>query len=119
MPARFKLVDGVRIYPSGREVCVTRAAWNRRREERFGAANGRCECREKCASHSFRGRCSRPLALSGREAKELGIWLADAHHVDGRGIGGGKRDDRLSEIRIYCRPCHLAEEERRRFRGRK
>jgi len=94
MPARFKLVRGVRVYADGREVCVTAAAWRRRRRERIEMARYRCECCEDCASHRGR-RCNRPIAQ-----------CADVHHRKRRGLGGAKRDDRLENLEADCRTCH-------------
>lgn len=46
-----------------------------------------------------------------------GCWrrVDDLHHPGGRGIGGGKRDDRT--VIPCCRPCHAMAEEKRRTCG--
>lgn len=37
-------------------------------------------------------------------AKDLDFAFAEAHHTSGRGMHGGKRDDR--EIVVICHDCH-------------
>lgn len=62
----------VRRSPDGREVC-NQAAWRARRVEAFLAYDGRCgKCGDRVSMQSF-----------------------DLDHKHGRGMGGGKRDDRL------------------------
>lgn len=105
MPARFNLVDGVRIYPDGREVCVTRAATERRRLEVIARAGRRCECREDCESHRGR-RCNRRIAATMNEALFVSAVVAHIHHKTRRGMGGGKRDDRIDNLMCLCYKCH-------------
>jgi hypothetical protein len=113
MPARFKEKDGVRIYPDGREVCYTQKAWDRRRAERIELAEFRCECTGECGLHQGR-RCNRVIAVHQTASANAG----DAHHTASRGIGGGRRDDRLEKIRAFCRmPCHTRVTEKERFKG--
>ena len=47
-----------------------------------------------------------------RIAKNCAGMAWDLHHMEGRGLGGGKRDDR--KVIPGCRPCHEVEEEKRR-----
>lgn len=98
MPAQFKLVRGVRILTDGREVCVTQAAWNRRRQEVLKRAGHRCECREDCQWHRGR-RCKRMIGLAG--------WLTHIHHRTRRGTAGAKRDDRIENLEANCVHCHM------------
>lgn len=91
-----KLVDGIRIFPDGREVCETPEAWNRRREEVF--------LRERCRCQG----CKRVTPLHDRK-DEQGDVIADAGHADHiipRGMKGAKRDDRPPNLRWLCNWCH-------------
>jgi hypothetical protein len=47
--------------------------------------------------------CKRNTALS---AHELADWLFHVHHVKGRGMGGGKRDDSPDSCVGLCGSCH-------------
>lgn len=116
MPARFKEKYGVRIYPDGREVCYTQKAWDRRREECFERDGFLCQCIGDCFSHSYRGKCNAMLSL---HSENNGAVVGDAHHKKTRGHGGGRRDDRLSNLESFCRNCHAHETERERFKGLK
>lgn len=72
--ASWVVENGVRIFlKTGREVCVTDAAWQRRRLEccRYFGYTCQCGCNEKT------------FAVVG---------IFDAHHLHGRGRG---RDDRI------------------------
>jgi len=111
MPARFKLVDGIRIYPDGREVCVTRAARDRRRLERIVLAKGRCECTQDCRSHVGR-RCNRLIAATVTQSEQLKIPVTHVHHKKRRGMGGATRDDRIENLEATCEFCHRSEHER-------
>jgi hypothetical protein len=78
--------DGIRYYKpyfSGREVCVTGAAWDRRREETLQHFDDTCQCG-----------CSEPIRKM--VVHFANRWLStrpwDAHHLHGRGRG---RDDRI------------------------
>jgi hypothetical protein len=72
--ASWYVVDGVRIFlKTGREVCITDAAWSKRR----------LEC---CRYYDYECQC-------GCKIKTFAIVSAfDAHHLHGRGRG---RDDRI------------------------
>jgi len=94
VPAKFKLVNGVRIYADGREVCKSPSAWKRRRVEVLRLAGFRCQCREDCAWHRGR-RCGASLRK----------W-AEIHHKKRRGLGGGRRDDRKENLEADCLQCH-------------
>jgi hypothetical protein len=37
----------------------------------------------------------------------IGYCNADLHHIDGRGMGGSKRDDTIAKTRALCRSCHI------------
>ena len=37
----------------------------------------------------------------------LTFYSADLHHIDGRGMGGSKRDDTIAKTRALCRSCHV------------
>jgi len=48
--------------------------------------------------------------LQGFQCKDcrklLRFHEMDLHHIDGRGMGGSKRDDVLGKVEGLCRPCH-------------
>jgi hypothetical protein len=72
-------------HPRGyREICNA-AAWARRRIERAELAGYRCEC------------------MNDEEGNVLGCRayasVGDAHHLEDRGLGGGTRDDHISNLR--------------------
>ena len=37
----------------------------------------------------------------------ISYWTCDLHHIDGRGMGGSKRDDTIAKTRALCRSCHV------------
>ena len=84
--AKRRSKEAVHIMPDGREICsktaAGRAEYARRREERWKLDKRIC-----CL-------CGLPVALK----------YATVEHPDGRGLGGGRRDDRISTIRIshFC-----------------
>ena len=77
----YELTDSLKIYSDGREVCRNNAAGKReyasRREQMYDRDHGICcICKRK-------------------------IWLrseATFEHTEGRGLGGGHRDDRPSYV---------------------
>src|SRR5579862_8906687 len=116
MPARFELKNGIRFYPDGREVCVTAAAWSRRRRERLEIAGFRCEGTRACPRHRNQ-RCNN--LLTGSISHATDAMMAHVHHENkgGRGLGGGKREDRLEKLEADCEFCHVDGHERDRFKG--
>jgi 5-methylcytosine-specific restriction endonuclease McrA len=74
----------VRSLRDGREVCRTRAAWDKRRLEVWKRD------RERCVF------CT------------ISLRLSEAHidHVKKRGMSGGTRDDRPENLRTLCEQCH-------------
>jgi hypothetical protein len=74
----------IKTHDDGREVATTSHSWFKRREECCERASEACEA------------CGRYLPL----------WAGQAHHVIGRGLGGGKRDDRLTNLKWLCEMCH-------------
>jgi hypothetical protein len=72
-----RIIPAVIIYPDGREVCTKtqagRAEYKRRRNEAASRQNGLC------------GLCGEPMTPQD----------VTFEHVDGRGSGGGHRDDRI------------------------
>jgi len=70
----------------GREK-LTPYQWRKRREELCTQAHGRCQ------------RCTYPTTLSE----------GHAHHKERRGLGGGKRNDSLSNLEWLCQSCHIKE----------
>ena|SRR6185312_9239473 len=106
MPARFKLIDGVRVYRDGREACITKYSWARRRLEAIARSNGRCECTQDHRSHMGR-RCNRLIAATVTQSEQLKIPVTHVHHKKRRGMGGATRDDRLENLEAVCEFCHL------------
>ena len=90
-----RLVDGIRIFPDGREVCETKEAWDRRRGECRTLAAGRCSCRRMVPLHDERN-----------ENGDVVRYAGHADHIVSRGMGGAKRDDRLHNLRWSCFWCH-------------
>jgi 5-methylcytosine-specific restriction endonuclease McrA len=91
VPSKYPVIDGVKTYPDGREVCTTRAAWDRRKDEVFARDKGICQV----------------AALVGRAEHVIrpgDSWTAD--HKTKRGAGGCNRDDRLEKLRLTCDWCH-------------
>jgi hypothetical protein len=78
--------------PDGKRWIATREGWKRIQEKVRGLASGRCELRTS--------------------ANCIGVSLSlDIHHRLGRGMGGGKREDRIFVVGVRilkacCRPCH-------------
>jgi hypothetical protein len=81
-----------------REICRTEYQWQKRREEVFNLAKGRCS------------RCKRFAPLHDEVNKETGEvqrYAGHAHHKNGtRGHGGWKRDDRIENLDWECWRCH-------------
>lgn len=75
----------VRTLPDGRQIC-NQAAWRATRPIVWGRDGRRCV------------RCGRSLLLRD----------AEIDHVNPRGLGGGKRDDRAANLQTLCHPCHRA-----------
>lgn len=75
---------GVRVYPSGREVCGSSTAG--REEYR--------KLRELCWDRD-RGICCLCCRF-------VSLDQATLEHLNGRGLGGGKRDDRPSACAVAC-----------------
>jgi hypothetical protein len=54
-------------------------------------------------------------ALQGSRCGRCGRWVTfdpeswQVHHVNGRGMGGSKRDDIFTEVEGLCIHCHSAE----------
>jgi hypothetical protein len=36
-----------------------------------------------------------------------GLRAVDIHHIDARGMGGGKNKDVIENLMALCRPCHV------------
>lgn len=72
-----------RVTDDGREI-LTGKDWTNRKREVWERDGKRC-------THCFR---------------RLRILEFDADHINLRGMSGGKRDDRLENLRILCRQCH-------------
>jgi hypothetical protein len=94
----------------GREVCRDEA-WEARRKECHDRAGGRCE-RIKIRGRE-RFRCNRLAPLHNvidSDYGEVRTPAGHAHHKNGaRGLGGGKRDDRLENLDWLCAKCHRDE----------
>lgn len=94
-PAYSRVQNGIR-YIGDREICETQAAWNRRREELHTLKAGRCEgCRRMVPLHDEKNALGDVIRYAGQ-----------ADHIIGRGMGGARRDDRLSNLRLLCFWCH-------------
>jgi hypothetical protein len=77
---RYQLVNGVKIYPDGREVCdLSSHAGSVEYDNRIEAMGARQDC--KCCI------CRLPLFRDE----------ATFEHEDGRGAGGSRRDDRIEK----------------------
>jgi hypothetical protein len=85
-----RIVDAT-VFGGYREVCETRAAWDRRRRECYDRARGLCE----------NPWCGREAPIETEDGAP-----GHAHHVNLRGAGGSKRDDRLLNLRWLCWKCH-------------
>jgi 5-methylcytosine-specific restriction endonuclease McrA len=86
------------IYPDGREVCR-------------GTEEGRAEYyrRKRVAWEDQLHHC----AACGIR---LGLSLAVADHIQPRGMGGGKRDDRQENIQALCWQCNSLKGSRRDYK---
>jgi hypothetical protein len=76
-----------RITKDGREI-LTGADWRKQRDL------------VRLCAHDHCNRCTRYTP----------DYMGDAHHRMKRGMGGGFRDDRLSNLEWLCRDCHREEE---------
>jgi len=86
------------VLRGGNEVCRTKTAWNKRRREVFEREGGICQ--------GYGCELWAPL----HDDPETGQLAGHAHHKNGsRGLGGGKRDDSLSNLIWLCPGCHYAE----------
>lgn len=83
-------MTGIRTTSDGREICLTREAWNRRRHEVLKRDKFRCRD------------CGRLVAETMKIAEMFGLPVAHIDHQKKRGIGGGKRDDRLEKLKTKC-----------------
>jgi len=84
-----------------REVCVTLAAWERRREDVYDRDGGRCR------------RCGDEAPLHARTLPPLEPGLlpvvqraGEAMHIAARKMGGGFRDDHPDNLVWGCSDCH-------------
>lgn len=81
-------VDAVAVYRDGREVCAEtragRAEYVRRRYAAWEKQDFRCAI------------CTRRIAFDS----------ATSDHIEPRGMGGGRRDDRQENIQATCGKCN-------------
>lgn len=94
--------DGI-VLRGEREICHG-AAWEQRRSEVHLRAGGACErCRGRALLHDFYDQYGDLVLIAGH-----------AHHKRKRGMGGGFRDDRATNLEWLCSGCHLEEHRPRR-----
>lgn len=96
-PIRRKPKKSGTVLRGEREICHG-TAWEARRKEVHDRANGRCE------------RDFRPAPLhNAYDANGETIPAGHAHHKRRRGMGGGFRDDRATNLEWLCSGCHTEE----------
>jgi hypothetical protein len=79
-PKKRKKVAAIKVFPDGREKCMTTRAWEKRR----------LEVEERDDFH---------CVLCG-----VFVWLfGEVDHIRKRSLG---RDDRMENLRLLCPPCH-------------
>ena len=80
--------EDVHVYPDGREVCQPTdkgtVEYRRRALVAWRAQGGRCAL------------CGRPLRLQ----------QSTVDHIQPRGMGGARRDDRQENLQVTCWPCN-------------
>lgn len=79
-PARYVTKDG-------REIHRSPWAWLIQRKKAWDRDGGQCQ------------RCGEAVELRD----------AQVHHVIGRGMGGGRRDDAIENLETLCLACHMRE----------
>jgi hypothetical protein len=97
VPTKHPVVDGIMTFPCGRQVCVTTAAWERRKMEVLFRAKFVCEVAKLIGRHAH--------LVSDFEG-----WTAD--HIKKRGMNGSTRDDRVENLRLTCNTCHAVAHDR-------
>ena len=100
LPKRSRIVRTNRSDGKTVEICRSEYAWQQRREEAHDRAGGHCE------------RCGKPAPLHEIVEDSTGAVeypAGHAAHIDDRGLGGGNRNDALSNLRWSCSKCHLGE----------
>lgn len=102
--------NDLRVYESGREVCLSDQAWNVRRKEIWERDERRCQCTKDCPEHIGK-QCGKFLALTMKLAIELRAEIGHVHHKTKRGMGGGTRDDQKGNLVLFCWKCHAREKE--------
>jgi hypothetical protein len=88
---RRKQPDRIRTLRDGREIC-SGTSWQRRKLEVYERDEHRCQWPIGA------GICG--LFLPLMEA------INNCDHIERRGLGGGKRDDRLENLRLLCEWHH-------------
>jgi 5-methylcytosine-specific restriction endonuclease McrA len=81
-PRKRKKVEPIKVFRDGREKCQTSTAWNKRREEVWERDDHQCVA------------CWKKLPQ---------LDDAEIDHIRKRSLG---RDDRPSNLRTLCPPCH-------------
>lgn len=92
VPTKHPVIDGIKTFPDGREVCMTIGAWRRRKLEVYRRDKGICQT----------------ASLTGFQPHYIDensiYWTAD--HIKKRGISGATRDDRIENLRLTCDHHH-------------
>lgn len=81
--------------------------WESQRRKVWQRSGGRCEAIVFVGTPRER-RCNRLLAFNLKMSSETGLPVMHCHHKKRRGIGGGKRNDDMRNLKAECPRCHGA-----------
>jgi hypothetical protein len=96
---RVNVSDGKQV-----EICLDRQVWEWRRAEVYMRDGGLCvACKKLAPLHTI----TEPEALAEVYNRPPRVIKAgEADHIDNRKMGGGFRNDALSNLRWLCWLCH-------------